>query len=337
MMVMVKAFGYGSGSYEIANLLQFHRVDYLAVAYTDEGVALRENGISLPVMVMNPSPDSFAAIHHHHLEPEIFSLELFKAYLHVLEGQPPGRYPVHLKLDTGMHRLGFTANDLDELIALLKAHPQVHVVSVFSHLAGADEALHNDFSKDQIWQFTRMAVYLEQELGYKFIRHILNSAGIIRFPESHFDMVRLGIGLYGVEASGISPDALQTVGTLKTTISQVKKVYKGETVGYSRKGIAEKDKTIATLAIGYADGYDRRFGNGVGQVLVKGKLAPVIGNVCMDTVMADVTGIDAQPGDEVIVFGADLPITELAARIGTISYELLTNVSTRVKRIFYSE
>ncbi|NDK56860.1 bifunctional UDP-N-acetylmuramoyl-tripeptide:D-alanyl-D-alanine ligase/alanine racemase [Pontibacter fetidus] len=336
LMVMVKAFAYGSGSFEVANLLQFHRVDYLAVAYADEGVMLRENGITLPVMVMNPSPDSFAKLRQHNLEPEIYSLELLQQYIKDLPDTTT-RHRIHLKLDTGMHRLGFTPEDFDALFPLLQQHPQIQVVSTFTHLAGADEALHNDFSQLQISNFRTMAEEVETRLNYKVIKHVLNSAGIVRFPEHQLDMVRLGIGLYGVEATGSEQEALKPASTLKTTVSQVKTIVKGETVGYSRKGIADEDKTIATIAIGYADGYDRRFSNGAGQVIINGKRCPIIGNVCMDMCMVDVTGLQVKAGDEAIVFGPKLTLTDMATRIGTIPYELLTNVSSRVKRIFFSE
>ncbi|MER2999419.1 bifunctional UDP-N-acetylmuramoyl-tripeptide:D-alanyl-D-alanine ligase/alanine racemase [Pontibacter populi] len=336
LMVMVKAFAYGSGSFEVANLLQFHRVDYLAVAYADEGVMLRENGITLPVMVMNPSQDSFAKLRQHNLEPEIYSLELLEQYLKDLPDATT-RHRIHLKLDTGMHRLGFTPEDFEALFPLLQQYPQIQVISTFTHLAGADEALHNDFSQLQISNFRTMAAEVEARLNYSVIKHVLNSAGIVRFPEYQLDMVRLGIGLYGVEATGSEQEALKPVSTLKTTVSQVKTIVKGETVGYSRKGIADSDKTIATIAIGYADGYDRRFSNGAGQVIINGKRCPIIGNVCMDMCMVDVTGLQVKAGDEAIVFGPKLTLTDMAARIGTIPYELLTNVSSRVKRIFFSE
>lgn len=335
LMVMVKAFAYGSGSFEVANLLQFHRVDYLAVAYVDEGVALRENGITLPIMVMNPSPDSFPKLRQYSLEPEIYALEQLQAFVASLD--PDVKYKIHLKLDTGMHRLGFEKEDFEALFALLAQHPQVQVASTFSHLAGADEAIHNDFSQLQISRFRSMATALEERLKYNVIKHILNSAGIVRFPEHQLDMVRLGIGLYGVEATGSEQEALRPVSTLQTTVSQVKSIKQGDTVGYSRKGIADVDKTTATIAIGYADGYDRRFSNGVGEVLINGQRCPIIGNVCMDMCMVDVTGVPVKPGDAVTVFGPELTLVELAQRIGTIPYELLTNVSTRVKRIFYSE
>ncbi|MBG8553254.1 bifunctional UDP-N-acetylmuramoyl-tripeptide:D-alanyl-D-alanine ligase/alanine racemase [Hymenobacter guriensis] len=338
LMVMVKAFAYGSGSYEVANLLQFHRADYLAVAYADEGVELRQQGISLPLMVMNPSPDSLQKLRQCHLEPEIFSFEMLREYVRAAQEQPLP--PIHLKLDTGMRRLGFAEEDLDELCGLLQAHAgYVRVASLLTHLAGADEAQHNDFSRQQLAAFGRMAPRLEAALGYPVLKHALNSAGIIRFPDSHFDMVRLGIGLYGVEATGQQQDALHPVSTLRTTVSQVKTLAPGETVGYGRRGQAtEYERRIATLAIGYADGYDRRFGNGGGEVVIRGQRAPIVGNVCMDMCMADVTGIaGVQAGDVAEVFGPGITLSELAARIGTIPYELLTNVSTRVKRVFVAE
>lgn len=338
LMVMVKAFAYGSGSSEVANLLQFHRADYLAVAYADEGVDLRQHGISLPLMVMNPAPDSFQKLRQYHLEPEIYSFELLQEYLRAAREAPMPA--IHLKLDTGMRRLGFAEEDLPELCRLLQENAaHVRVASALTHLAGADEAQHNDFSQAQLAAFQRMRQPLEQALGYSIIKHALNSAGIVRFPEAQYNMVRLGIGLYGVEATGQEQDALHPVSTLRTTVSQVKTLPAGHTVGYSRRGQATThERRIATLAIGYADGYDRRFGNGVGEVLIRGQHAPIVGNVCMDMCMVDVTHIaEAQAGDLATVFGAGLPLPELAARIGTIPYELLTNVSERVKRVFVAE
>jgi alanine racemase len=336
VMVMVKAFAYGSGSFEVANLLQFHRVDYLAVAYADEGVALRENGISLPIMVMNPVYQTFDKLFQYNLEPEIYSLKVLQEYLSFLQSHEISS-KIHIKLDTGMRRLGFEEKDIKELIQTLKSSSLVQVASVFTHLAGADEEAHNEFSKNQIQKLLKLSSMLEEKLGYKIMKHALNSAGITRFPEAQMDMVRLGIGLYGIECNNFYQKELQTVGTLKTIISQTKSIKAGETVGYGRKGKADKDLTIATIAIGYADGYNRRFSNGVGKVLVNGKLCPVIGNVCMDMTMVDVTGVGAEEGQEVIVFGRELSINQVAESIGTIPYEILTNVSERVKRVFYSE
>lgn len=338
IMVMVKAFAYGSGSAEVASLLEYHRVDYLGVAYTDEGVVLRQNGIKLPIMVLNPQPESFAKLIEYNLEPEIYSFKVFEQFLSFIKSFENKTFKVHLKLDTGMHRLGFEAQDIERLIELLKQNTKVKVASIFSHLVGADESEHNAFSKTQIERFEQMSQQIIDVLdGQKTLRHICNSAGIIRFPEAKFDMVRLGIGLYGVEVTGTEQKELQTVGTLKTVISQIKHLKAGETIGYSRKGVLEKDSKIATIAIGYADGFDRGFSKGVGKVLVNGVACPVVGNVCMDMTMIDVSEADCQEGDEVIIFGKDLSIKDLAASIGTISYEILTGVSERVKRVFYKE
>lgn len=338
IMVMVKAFAYGSGSAEVAQLLQFHRVDYLAVAYADEGVVLRQNGIELPIMVMNPSPSTFEKLIEYQLEPEIYSHKILEEWLDfIAEAESKPYHKIHIKLDTGMHRLGFTEADLPALIQLLKQHPTLEVATIFSHLVGADEAIHNDFSKLQYERFIAGSAQLEEALGYRPLRHILNSAGIVRFPDYKLDMVRLGIGLYGVEVNRQEQRALQQIGTFKTVVSQVKHLPAGETIGYSRKGILEKASSIATIALGYADGYDRRFSKGVGKVLINGVLCPVVGNVCMDMTMVDTTGVPVQAGDEVIIFGQDLPITHLADQIGTIPYEILTGISERVKRVFYKE
>ncbi len=343
LMVMVKAFAYGAGSYEVAGLLEFQRADYLAVAYADEGVALREAGIGLPIMVMNPAPDAFEALRRHRLEPEIFSFELLHAYLAAFEDGPAGGPPppaVHLKLDTGMRRLGFEEADVPALAALLRTHgPRLPVASLMTHLAAADDPAHDAFTHEQLAAFGRMAAALEAALGAPVLKHALNSAGIVRFPGAHFDMVRLGIGLYGVDAGGRAAGALRPVSALRTTVSQVKSLPAGSTVGYGRRGgAAPHARRIATLAIGYADGYDRRFGNGVGAVLIHGQAAPLVGAVCMDMCMVDVTGIaGAAAGDVALVFGEGLPLPALAARIGTIAYELLTNVSERVKRVFVAE
>ena len=340
IMVMVKAYAYGSGSAEVASLLEYHRVDYLGVAYPDEGVVLRQNGIKLPIMVLNSQPETFGKLKEYNLEPEIYSFQILRRFIDFTQSYPDARFKIHIKLDTGMHRLGFEEQDIDALIDQLKQHPTIKIASIFSHLVGADEAEHNDFSRSQIVSFQQMSDRITQALPTGEtppLRHICNSAGIIRFPEARFDMVRLGIGLYGVEATGTEQKSLQTVGTLKTIISQIKHLKKGETIGYSRKGVLDKDSRIATIAIGYADGFDRGFSKGVGHVLVNGNRCPIIGNVCMDMTMVDVTEVTCEEGDEVIIFGKDLPIHELAASISTIPYEILTGVSERVKRVFYKE
>lgn len=343
LMVMVKAFAYGSGSYEVASLLQFQRADYLAVAYPDEGQQLRENGISLPIMVLNPGPDSFEQLRRYRLEPEIYSLERLHDYLQAAREAPAGAAPLpplHLKLDTGMRRLGFDENDLPALLAQLATHrAQLPVASLMTHLAAADDPAHDDFTRQQLSTFRRMAAAIEAVLGRPVLKHALNSAGIRRFPEAQFDMVRLGVGLYGVEAGDEGSHNLLPVSTLRTTVSQVKTLPADTTVGYGRRGAATAhERRVATLAIGYADGYDRRFSAGAGLVLLHGRRAPVVGSVCMDMLMVDVTDIpETQPGDVAVLFGEGLTINELAARIGTIPYELLTNVSERVKRVFVSE
>lgn len=339
IMAMVKAFAYGSGSSEVASLLQYNRVNYLGVAYTDEGVALRQSGITIPVMVMNATPATFDLLLQYKLEPELYSRRILTEWItYITQRNEPTEVPsVHLKLDTGMHRLGFVESDYEWLVQQLKENPGVRIASIFSHLVGADEGEHNSFSKQQYQRFIEGSSAIEKAIGYQVIKHILNSAGIIRFPEYKMDMVRLGIGLYGVEATSQEQSALQSVGTLKTIVSQVKYLSAGETVGYSRRGQIMHDSAIATLAIGYADGYDRGLGNGIGKIFVNGQLCPTIGNICMDMTMIDVTGTTVDEGDEVIVFGKEMPITELAKSIGTIPYEVLTGIGERVKRVFYKE
>lgn len=333
IMVMVKAFAYGSGSTEIANALQYHKVDYLGVAYPDEGVDLRRNNISIPIMVMNSSEESFDKLLSYNLEPEIYSFKMLRALIDFLHER---RCSVHIKLDTGMHRLGFEESDLEELIGILQKNKHIQVASIFSHLAGADENVHDEFSMAQSERFLAWADKIAGALDYKPLYHLLNSPGILRLTGLHLDMVRLGIGLYGIDPSGPNSQ-LKPVATLKTIISQIKRIRTGETVGYSRVGIAKRPTVIATLAIGYADGYSRAFSRGVGEVLINGKRASVMGNVCMDMTMVDITDIDAREGDEAIIFGTELPIQEVASKINTIPYEILTSVSERVRRIFVAE
>lgn len=334
IMAMVKAFAYGSGSEEVANLLQFHRVDYLGVAFADEGVELRKNNITLPIMVMNPSEESFSIMLQHMLEPEVYSMRVFRALTNFLQGRA---CVIHLKLDTGMHRLGFEEQDLDELEKGLRNNPNLRVASIFTHLSGADEKAHDEFSAQQAERLTAMADRLERILGNKPLRHVLNSPGILRFPQFQMDMVRLGIGLYGIDPTAEGVANLRPVVTLKTIVSQVKRIKAGDTVGYGRRGKVLRDSVTATIAIGYADGFSRKFSNGAGNVLIHGKLAPVKGNVCMDMTMVDVTGIPVNEGDEAIIFGPGLPIQQVAQWIETIPYEILTSTSERVKRVFYAE
>jgi alanine racemase len=334
IMAMVKAFAYGSGSNEVASLLQYHNADYLGVAYADEGVELRKHNITLPIMVMNPSEESFPTIVAYSLEPEVFNFKILQSFLNFLNGRS---CKIHIKLDTGMHRLGFDGNDIEALIAILVAHPNVQVASIFSHLAGADERAHDDFSNQQGQRFMAEAEQISNAIGYRPLYHILNSPGILRLPHLQLDMVRLGIGLYGVDPTSENFYQLKPVASLKTIISQIKHINIGESIGYGRSGKADMPMTTATIAIGYADGFNRAFSRGVGEVLINNKRAKVIGNVCMDMTMVDITGIQATEGDEVIIFGKDLPIQEVAAKINTISYEILTNTSERVKRIFVAE
>lgn len=340
VMAMVKAFSYGSGSFEIANILQFHRVDYLAVAYADEGIELRKAGITVPIMVMNPEEQSYDSMIQYNLEPEIYSfrvLNLFEETLKRSERNLNKQISIHIKLDTGMHRLGFEPDDVNELIVRIKNNKQLKIKSVFSHLVATDEAEHDDFTWQQIKKFTEMSENIQSHTDYHIFRHILNSAGITRFPDAQFDMVRLGIGLYGMGVNPAEQSKLQNVSTLKTSISQIKNVPANETIGYSRKGLTTRDTRIATVPIGYADGLSRKLSNGKGKMIVKGKPAPIIGNVCMDMCMIDITDIPANENDEVIVFGEAYPITEVAKDIGTIPYEVLTGVSRRVKRVYYQE
>lgn len=337
IMAMVKATSYGSGSFEVANVLQFHHVDYLAVAYSDEGVELRKSGITLPVMVMNPEVMNFEMMMKYHLEPEIYNFRQLNQLAEVLKKHRGAPFKIHLKLDTGMHRLGFEEKEINELVVRLTNNKQLYVQSIFSHLAGSDEAEHDGFTKLQTERFKKMSEEISSNFTYPIMRHILNSSGILRFSEEQYEMVRLGIGLYGIAATPNEQNHLQQVATLKTTISQIKNVASNETVGYSRKGKLKRDTIIATVAIGYADGISRRLSNGVGKMLVNGKLAPIVGNVCMDMCMLDITDIPAKEGDEVIVFGSDYPVTEISKATGTIPYEILVNVSQRVKRVYFHE
>jgi alanine racemase len=338
LMCMVKAMGYGSGSAEIAKTLQHIGVNYLAVAYADEGVELRESHVTLPVMVMNPEEDAFEDIINYHLEPELYNFKTLAAFvskLDVLGITEP--YPVHLKIDTGMHRLGFEEQDLEQLTQRLKTTPQLKVRSVFSHLASSDNKDHDEFTKEQIRIFEKTFKRIEKELGYSVIKHICNSGGISRFKAAHYDMVRLGIGMYGIGVNDEEQDKLQNVGTLKTRISQVKNVKAGETVGYNRSGKIEKETKIATIPIGYADGFSRLLGNGRHGAYISGKFCKTIGNICMDMCMIDLTDVNCSEGDEVIIFENVEQINALAKALNSISYEVLTNVSGRVKRVYVQE
>jgi Alr-MurF fusion protein len=340
IMAMVKAFSYGIGSFEIANALQFHLIDYLAVAYADEGIELRKAGITVPILVMNPDEESFDAIIQHNLEPEIYSHRILATLersikKNILPKDKPVK--IHIKLDTGMHRLGFMEEDLPTLIEKLRANRMIYVQSVFSHLAASEDPAEEPFTRRQIEVFERMSEQVITPAGHPVMRHILNSAGISRYPEAQYNMVRLGISLYGIASLEEEQPKLQPVARLKSIISQVKTIKPGESVGYSRAFKPKKEIRMAIVPIGYADGLSLTLSNGKGHLLVGGKLVPVVGKVCMDMCMLDITGVGAEEGDEVIVFGPERPLQELAAEMGTIPYEVLAGLSRRVKRVYYSE
>jgi len=339
IMAMVKAFSYGSGTFELANMLQYNKVDYLAVAYTDEGVALREGGITLPILVLNPEPLAYDKLTINKLEPSIYSFTLLDEFVKYAQEADISNYPIHIKIDSGMHRLGFEEFEVETLCDMLEVNRYVKVKSVFSHLVASDAEQHDLFTLKQIGVFEKAYTQIEEALGYQVIKHISNTSGIIRWPNAQYDMVRLGIGLYGVDAAVPAGDAgLKPIATLKTTVSQVKKVLANDTIGYNRNGSLKKDGVIATVRIGYADGYLRAFGNGVGKMLVNGVPVSTVGNVSMDMCMLDVTNApNIKEGDEVIVFNEQQRIEELAAQIGTIPYEILTNISQRVKRVYFYE
>ncbi|TRX36656.1 bifunctional UDP-N-acetylmuramoyl-tripeptide:D-alanyl-D-alanine ligase/alanine racemase [Flavobacterium restrictum] len=337
MMVMVKAFGYGNGGFEIAKLLEHHKADYLGVAFADEGMALKNAGIKLPIMVLNPETTSFLAIIQNQLEPEIYSLKGLHAFLKIAKQKNLKQFPIHIKLDTGMHRLGFEENTLTDLIAVLKGNTTVFIKSILSHMATSDAPEHQEFAAEQIQLFEKLSTKLMMELSIKPIRHILNTSGISNFPSAQYDMVRLGIGLYGVSNDYEEQKNLENVSTLKSIISQIRTISAGESVGYGRRFIATKPTKIATIPIGYADGISRHWGNGVGYVMIKNKKAAIVGSVCMDMLMVDCSEIECSEGDSVIIFGTTPTVSEIAKKLDTISYEILTSVSQRVKRVFYRE
>ena len=340
IMAMVKAFSYGSGTFEIANMLQYHRVDYLAVAYVDEGVELRKAGIRIPIMVMNPEEQSYDVMIRYQLEPEIYShrvLSLLQGAIRRQRASLSKPLPVHIKLNTGMNRLGFSKEDLPELVMRLKNDSMVQLATVFSHLAASESMMHDGFTYQQIEALTEMHRTIQSQFNYPIDRHILNSSGILRFPEAQYEMVRLGIGLYGVSSDPRFKGQLQPVSALKSHISQIHQLKPGDTVGYGRMEKVTTNMTTATVPVGYADGLGREHGNRVGRMMVNDLPAPIIGNVCMDMCMIDITGIPAEEGDEVVVFGPGYSIEEFAANSNKITYEVLTGISTRVKRVYYQE
>ncbi|MCD9573650.1 bifunctional UDP-N-acetylmuramoyl-tripeptide:D-alanyl-D-alanine ligase/alanine racemase [Flavobacterium soyae] len=335
IMVMVKAFGYGNGGLEIAKLLEHNKVNYLGVAFADEGISLKNGGIKLPIMVLNPESTSFPSIIQYKLEPEIYSIKGLNAFLKIAREKNLKDFPIHIKLDTGMHRLGFEDDTIDELIATLKGNSTVRVQSILSHLATSDDLNHYDFVISQINLFEKLSSKLMMELNIKPIRHILNTSGISNFPDAQYNMVRLGIGLYGVSNDPLEQKYLENVGTLKSIISQVRTIPVGDSVGYGRRFMAERETKIATIPIGYADGISRLWGNQVGFVTIKNQKAYIVGSVCMDMLMVDVSHIDCKEGDSVIIFGESPTVIEMADALKTIPYEIMTSISQRVKRVFF--
>ncbi len=335
IMAMVKAFAYGAGSSEIGGLLEYHGVSYLGVAYVDEGVELRSGGVTLPVMVMNPDPAASELMIRYNLEPEIFSFSFLDTFIEVASKHGLIHYPVHIKIDTGMHRLGFMKEEIGKLADRIKTADCIKVISVFSHLAAGEDPSLDSFTRKQVEVYMEAASQIKTATGYQFLRHILNSSGIVRFPEYQFDMVRPGIGIYGVgDFEGLS---LKTTGYFKTRISQVKKIPPNDPVGYGCSDVSDKERIIAILPVGYADGLKRMLGNRVGSLFIKGRRVQIIGNICMDMCMADITGLNAEPGDEAEIFGENIKISEIACICKTIPYEILTSIPGRVKRIFFRE
>ncbi len=332
LAALVKAFSYGTSAYEVACLMQHLGVSYLGVAAADEGILLRELGITMPILVLTPETEHLDTMVKYQLEPELHNFRSLNAFIDAANRLNLHGYPIHIKIDTGMHRQGFEKRDIDSLIELLQKNPSVKVVSAFTHLAASDEERHDDFTREQLSTFDIISTQLKNKLGYDFIRHALNSAGIERFSEGQFDMVRLGIGMYG--ASDVSKQDTQVVSTFRSVVTQIKDLAATETVGYGRKGELTKPTRIAVMPVGYADGLSRRLGNGRAMFLVNGQLAPTIGNVCMDLSMLDITGLDVKEGDEVILFGENPSVFDIANKLGTISYEVLTGIAARVKRVY---
>ena len=332
IMVMVKAFSYGSGSYEIANLLQAQDADYLAVANIDEGIDLRKGGITMPIMVINPKTTYYDLMIENKLEAEIFSFNSLELFIKTLKKRNMGNYPIHIKIDTGMNRLGFTADEIPKLIELIQYNNEISVKSVFSHLATSEDKSNDLFTRKQIAEFNELSTIITKKLNYPIIRHILNSAGIERFTDYQFDMVRLGIGLYGFSA--INSNKLMPVSILKSTIIQIKKIKENDTIGYGRRGKLNAGSKIAIVPIGYADGLSRKLGNSVGQLYIRDNPVPIIGNISMDMCAVDITNISVNEGDEVIIFDNNNHILKMSESLKTIPYEIMTNISQRVKRIY---
>ena len=333
MMAVVKAFGYGSDASAVALKLQELGVYYFAVAYAPEGVNLRKSGITAPILVLHPQPDNFALILEYNLEPSLYSPRVFKAFYAFAKAHKQHHYPVHLKFNTGLNRLGFWHTDTDWILNQLKDSETIKVASLFSHLAASEDLEEKEFTETQISDFKKLSNVMIKGLGYKPFLHESNTSAIINYPEAHFDVVRTGIGLYGYGNDPEENANLKPVASLKSVISQIHKIEPGESVGYNRAYIAKDYEQTATIPIGHADGISRAFGNGVGHVTIAGRKAPIVGNVCMDMLMVNITGLDCKEGDEVVLFGQEVSAAKLASKIHSISYELLTMVSQRVKRV----
>lgn len=335
-MAVVKAFAYGNDPCEIAHFLENLNVDYFAVAYTNEGVALRESGITKPILVLHPQTVNFKELIEHCLEPALYNTKILDEFLEVASAEKLNHYPIHIKFNTGLNRLGFSENDVNSITSKVKNTEAVKVESIFSHLAASEDLNEKTFTKNQIERFNNIANHFTETIGHKPILHMCNTSGILNYPEAHFDMVRSGIGLYGFGNSEKENAFLKPIGTLKTVISQIHHVEPGESVGYNRGFISTKPTKTATLPIGHADGIGRQYGKGKGYVTINNQKAYIVGNVCMDMIMVDVSSIDCKEGDEVIVFNAETTAENLADTANTISYELITSISQRVKRVFIS-
>ncbi len=333
ILAVVKAFGYGTDACEIASYLENLNVDYFVVAYTKEGVALRDAGIKTPILVLHPQPVNFETLIEKCLEPSLYNVRVLTRFLAIAKKKKQDSYPIHLKFNTGLNRLGFWKNDIDTIIKKLIDTPQVKVTSIFSHLAASEDINEKEFTLKQIQSFKRIAKEFKRKIGYTIMLHQLNTSGILNYPEAQLDMVRVGIGLYGFGNNDADTKMLQNVASLKSIISQIHHIEKGESVGYNKAFIANHPTRTATIPIGHADGVHRAFGNGKGFVTIKGKKAPIVGNVCMDMMMVNITDINCNEGDEVILFDNQKTVNELAKNINSISYEILTAISQRVKRI----
>ncbi|MDG1262278.1 MAG: alanine racemase, partial [Flavobacteriales bacterium] len=338
VMAMIKAYAYGSGNAEIAEILEVNHVDYLGVAYINEGIELREEGIQLPIFILNADARSFHQLVKYNLEPEIYSLHQLEKLVEELNFQRVSTpFNIHLKVDTGMHRLGFDEQNFGDVLELVKRSKSIRVASILSHLAASDDPKHDGFTLQQIATFDRLHAAATKALGYAIDRHICNTAGIMRFPKAHYEMVRIGIGVYGVPSCAEDRDQVKPVGALKTRVSQVRMIGAGESVGYTRSSMAQHERKIATIPIGYADGFPRSLSEGKGEVVIKGQRYQVVGKVCMDMTMVDITGSEIQDGDEVIVFGDNPKVTELATSAATIPYEIIAGISRRVQRLYFRD